>query len=152
MRPDPKPERKAKKRYGGFKKKSLPLKASPVKKTDIILDVSVKLVDILFSRYIKKKFGQNCYTCNNKEGFPIECGHFIKRRYWALRWDPNNARPQCTFCNHNLDGNEAVFESKLRKEIGNPKVETMLMAKNQFCKKPNKGELLKIINDIKTWK
>lgn len=53
-----------------------------------------KLLDSIFSVYIRQKYPAECYTCGKKD-VSLQCGHFISRSYLATRFDENNCRPQC---------------------------------------------------------
>lgn len=109
----------------------------------------VSLADILFSKLIKLLFPAYCYTCGRSD-LVLECGHFVKRACWALRWCTHNARPQCIECNREKDGNVKVFENKLRKELGNSEVDKMLLIKRKTNPKPNSNEILFIITILKS--
>ena len=77
----------------------------------------------------------------------MQNGHFIKRDYYHLRWDWSNCRVQCETCNMWEDQTEilAIYEEKLRAEIGDKRVEEMLASKSVFNKKPNELEMQDIL-------
>lgn len=81
----------------------------------------------VFSLYIKTKYSidgewVNCYTCgaNIQIGTSnCQAGHWLPKGGYSYHYfNENNVRPQCNRCNRFLDGNTAVFEQNLRKEIG----------------------------------
>ena len=83
--------------------------------------------DQWFSRYIRLKnaidYGgtivTRCYTCNKTYKVKdLDCGHYINREYISVRFNENNARPQCTYCNRYRSGKHFDFGVKLAKEIG----------------------------------
>ena len=89
-----------------------------------------------------------CYTCGTVK--PIaqqQNGHFIKRDYYHLRWEMDNCRPLCAACNMWDDQTEilAIYEEKLRAEIGDKRVDEMLASKSEFHKKPNESEMQDIL-------
>ena len=89
-----------------------------------------------------------CYTCGVVK--PIaqqQNGHFIKRDYYHLRWEMDNCRPLCAACNMWDDQTEilAIYEEKLRAEIGDKRVDEMLASKSEFHKKPNESEMQDIL-------
>ena len=65
----------------------------------------IRKLDKLFSEYMRKRdtdvngYGL-CCTCakriHYKEG---HCGHFMSRRHYATRWDPENVNLQSVFYN-----------------------------------------------------
>lgn len=84
-----------------------------------------------------------CYTCGKQ--LPIkelDCGHFISRRFIGTRFDLDNVRPQCRFCNRNLHGNLDVYEVKLRRELGLEKFDNLLERKNKRLTTPELRDLL----------
>ena len=58
-----------------------------------------------------------CYTCSTSDHWEnLDAGHFVSRRYRAVRWDFRNIRAQCRLCNRFLEGQKKVFEERLAKE------------------------------------
>lgn len=86
--------------------------------------VRIKRMDKKFSLYVRHSHASpdetvRCYTC--KSALPlkkIDCGHYISRRFEAVRWDEANGRPQCHTCNRFLDGNLEEYRRQLIAEIG----------------------------------
>lgn len=85
-----------------------------------------KKIDDLHLEWFKKKYGlQNfCYICG--EYRPISRGHFRKRRFEYIRWNPRNVKPLCVECNVNetkdiLDR----YEFKLRDEYGDEAIDEL---------------------------
>lgn len=72
-----------------------------------------KLTDIadkLFSLYIRKR-DENlpCCTCwQHKTDY--QCGHFVTRSEFSVRWDEKNANKQCSYCNAKHGGNGEVWK------------------------------------------
>lgn len=115
------------------------------------LNEYIKAADKGFSLYIREKFSKNgkctCYTCGivleYMSGFyGIHCGHGISRDYFFTRYDENNARPQCYHCNVERRGRYKEFMAKLRKEIGDKKVDEMLKTKNKLLSSYEKRKLV----------
>jgi len=108
----------------------------------------VKKCDKLFSIFIRLHFADKdwyvrCYTCwkkmkwNDKE---CSCGHWITRAFFFLRWNINNARPQCMRkCNSKLSGNwePLIFRKNLINEIGIEEVESMENDYIEYRKDPS---------------
>ena len=102
-------------------------KASKSPKIRTSMQKAIDRADEWFSRYVRligaKRFGDviyaECYTCG---GFfnikKMDCGHYIGRGHHTVRWEVNNARPQCTKCNCYQGGKHFEFEQRLLKEIG----------------------------------
>jgi hypothetical protein len=91
----------------------------------------VKILDKEFGFYIKKTFEiapglSRCYTCGNiHETNDIQAGHYISRRYYIVRWDPRNVRPQCSGCNGPRAGEPLRFRVNLVEDIGAKNVENL---------------------------
>ena len=85
-----------------------------------------------------------CYTCGKRLRIEdLDCGHFISRRYIGTRFDLDNVRPQCKNCNRFLHGNLEIYECKLRKELGNEKVDNLItLSKTRHYSTPELEELL----------
>ena len=79
-----------------------------------------------------------CFTCDA----PLEigtsncqAGHWLPQGgYSATVFEPDNVRPQCYRCNIRLSGNTAVFEHRLRLEIGNERVDELFEKRNNRWK------------------
>jgi hypothetical protein len=96
----------------------------------------IKKLDKVFSLYIRHKYAKDgmvrCYTCTAmKPPKEMQCGHFISRSYYILRWEEDNARPQCASCNLYHQGQQYEFGRRLEKEIGIGRIEQMMEIKNQ---------------------
>ena len=101
---------------------------------------AIDRADEWFSKYTRligaKRFGDviynECYTCgaffNVKK---MDCGHYIGRGHHYVRWDVNNARPQCTKCNCYQGGKHFEFEQRLIKEIGQTAVDDLKKRANK---------------------
>lgn len=74
-----------------------------------------KVLDIEYSRYIRKRDNNICYTCGAQAN---SNGHFVPRAVNRLRYDDINCHAQCLNCNYKLEGNWAVYELKLRANFG----------------------------------
>lgn len=95
------------------------------------MDALDEALDTIFSIFTRVRFADfkgyvHCYTCP-WYGHWKECdaGHFISRGNGALRWEKNNARPQCTECNRIFHGRPDTFEQELREEIGEGAVDEL---------------------------
>jgi hypothetical protein len=124
----PKPTRKAKK-----KRKKLPSLPSLVKKADQVFSLFIRNRDAV-------ELQGRCCTC----GAPgNQCGHYIKRSYKKLRWNPKNAALQCVKCNHFMDGNQDSFAIFLIEKYGTGILQEL--AEQKIPHKPTREELNKII-------
>lgn len=67
----------------------------------------------LCKQIIRKKYGNECYTCDQKNlsGCNWQTGHMIPKGSLGsfLRWDLRVLRPQCMDCNLNNGGQGAEF-------------------------------------------
>lgn len=91
----------------------------------------VKKLDQEVSFYVKHTFEVapgicRCYTCGAlHEISDIQWGHYISRRYYAVRWDLRNSRPQCKGCNGPRKGDPLKFRANLVEDIGAANVEDL---------------------------
>ena len=99
-----------------------------------------KQLDKIFGQYIKlRDADQNgmlrCITCSKLVHWKeAHCGHFVRRRHLAVRWDERNCHGQCCYCNTFLDGNEAEYFIALEDKLGREVVDELMQAKHQTVK------------------
>ncbi len=91
-----------------------------------------KELDTVFSLYIRKKYGPNCYTCDSEQG--NQNGHFVIRQYLFTRWEEDNCRPQGFGCNIRRKGNTIEFEERLKKDLGSERVEELKASRKILVK------------------
>ena len=91
---------------------------------------------IMLEKYARS--GQNyCFTCEKPiEGQNRQLGHFIPNSVGGalLRYNLDNLRPQCYYCNINLGGNGSVFYKNLLAEKGQRHIDKLFQLKGQTCK------------------
>lgn len=96
----------------------------------------VKNLDAIFSKYIRLKYADSaglvqCYTTGKYYHWTkIQAGHFFSRRYYAIRWNENNVRPQGISANIFNQGEQSKFKENLIKEIGHERVDELEFKKN----------------------
>lgn len=91
---------------------------------------SIRTLDGLFSNYIRDRDTRGgmgkCYTCGKilpRE--KLQCGHYIGRQHYATRWEPDNCRAQCVYCNCWNEGEKGIFRARLVQEVGENRVGSM---------------------------
>lgn len=91
----------------------------------------IVLADKLFADDVKEKAADEngyaqCFTCDcvyhlddvttdNKK--IIQLGHYTDRKYYRFRWDIDNCKVQCIYCNQGKGGNIKVFAEKLGQRL-----------------------------------
>src|ERR1700690_1094178 len=74
--------------------------------------------DKIFSDYIRHR-DTHCYTCRKfLEYNQRQNGHYISRKYLALRYDPVNCHTQDVSCNIFLKGNLTLYALHLIEDYG----------------------------------
>lgn len=114
----------------------------------------VKKCDDLFSKYIRLKYGNVCYTCWGTDH--IGNGHCVSRKIRKLRRDEDNCRPQCFYiCNAKFSGNGET--TKFKKKLTTHGVNVLYLEEQELLakwplgnKKPNAKELQEIYERIKS--
>jgi hypothetical protein len=117
-----------------LKRVKRPLRAT--KKVKIKKDTPAKLkklLDAVFSKYIRAKYPKECYTCGRKDA-TLQCGHFVSRSYLNTRWNESNTRPQCVGCNLFGGGKPLDFEERLKRELGDEAVEALKKSRHTTLK------------------
>lgn len=96
---------------------------------------------------VRYKEPHKCFTCNKPiAGSNRQLGHFIANSVGGalLRYNLDNLRLQCYYCNINLGGNGAVFYKNLLEEKGQAHIDKLFQLKGQTCKAiDHYSELLK---------
>jgi len=94
----------------------------------------------LYMKLVRSNDGYcKCYTCDSLiEIGTSNCqmGHWLPKGGYSYHYfTENNTRPQCFHCNISLSGNTAVFEYRLRKEIGNEEVDKIFKSRHFDAKR-----------------
>lgn len=88
-----------------------------------------------------------CYTCGKRLPWKaLHNGHFKSRQFIGTRFDFDNMRPQCEYCNVVLHGNINKYREKLIKEIGEERV---LALDKKKSKKLSTVELEQLLEEVK---
>jgi hypothetical protein len=91
--------------------------------------------DKYFSEYIRKRdFNKPCITCG-KHTTEKDCGHFISRRFEAVRMDEKNAHGQCIKCNRFEYGNQFEHAKQVDRLYGVGTADKLLLKSKMFCKR-----------------
>ena len=91
----------------------------------------------VFSTYIRQKFADSsdfvsCYTCGNKIHWKeSQTGHWIEGHSNAVYINEDYVRPQCMRCNIFLKGNQGTFRDKIRQELGDERVDQLIIESKQ---------------------
>lgn len=115
--------------------KKTPLKRkskSDIKKLQELLWQECRRIQI--EKYKLNDGTWKCFTCDKQiDGSNKQLGHFIANSVGGalLRYNLNNLRLQCYYCNINLGGNGAVFYKKLLEEKGQEHIDELFRLKNQ---------------------
>ena len=140
--PQPKPVKEEKKKTYQLKRSPIKRKLKPKEKKAIDKESSqalVKKLDKYFSLFIRQKHSENglveCYTCRKKmEINQIQCGHYHSRRFYSVRWEEMNCRPQCVSCNVFKHGNYPEFSKRLIEDHGRQYMDLLEVKKNRKVK------------------
>jgi len=102
---------------------------------------------IIKLRYPKPHY---CFTCDKPiEKSNCQLGHFIPRSVGGalLKYNLDNLRLQCYFCNINLGGNGSEFYRKLVLEKGQEHVDKLFKLKQQTTKASD--HFIKLLEEYK---
>lgn len=92
---------------------------------------------VTMDRYLCKDGRHYCFTCDKPiESSNRQLGHFIPNSVGGalLRYNLDNLRLQCYYCNINLGGNGSEFYRRLVKEKGQEYVDYLFRLKTQTIK------------------
>jgi len=86
----------------------------------------IKQLDDIVRLIVKKQYKNICVTCNRitdwfkpkTNPYGLQVGHYISRRFMAVRWELKNVHPQCSTCNFKHRNNPAPYTAFLIKTYG----------------------------------
>nr|DAT46555.1 MAG TPA: NinG recombination protein [Caudoviricetes sp.] len=112
----------------------------------------IKKLDRVFSQYIRLRDSHNgvftCCSCGQLKPYEqADCGHFINRRWMALRYDERNCHAQCRSCNRFDEGNQVGYTRFMLKKYGEDTVDLLESMKIPY--KWTDGELELLIKEYK---
>ncbi|HYG03306.1 MAG TPA: recombination protein NinG [Chryseosolibacter sp.] len=132
--------------YFGFKKR--PAKTSDYSKLLGKLDYAFSEV-VRLTAADEKEGMCICITCGDKQHWTdMECGHYVKRRHLATRYDLQNCGAQCSTCNCVNDGREDEHERYIDRTYGEGTA-AKLKRKAQSEPKFTERELLGMLDELR---
>ena len=92
----------------------------------------------------------SCVTCGTTRQWNdgMQGGHFISRKWLALKLEEENVHPQCSCCNGPLRGNPIQYTIFMIDTYGREKVEEMERLKHE-SRKFYRAEVKDITQDLK---
>jgi len=87
-----------------------------------------------FAKWIKFRDGGVCFTCDKTglSGHDCQAGHgFVFSAYPAIRYDERNVHVQCFWCNHVLQGNQAIYLRRIVERYGQAELDRLEALKPQ---------------------
>ena len=109
----------------------------------------VKKLDTISSQYIRRRYAKNniskCVTCGKEDHWKnLQAGHFMSRKHYATRWDPDNVQVQCMGCNVYRYGEQYLFAKYLGTELSDE-----LHARSRAVAKFSNADLQDMIEEYK---
>lgn len=91
---------------------------------------AIREADRLFSIFVRRKDSQagiaRCVTCGKLDHYKnMDAGHYISRRFMAVRYHPDNVHVQCRTCNRELGGNLEKYKAFMINKYGEAKTERL---------------------------
>lgn len=119
---------------------------------------SIRTLDEAFSKFIRfrdtiesdggGRFGA-CRSCGDLKSYAdLDCGHYIGREHFAVRWDECNAAAQCQYCNRFQEGNKGLLRETLRDLYGEDKIRLIESLKRKG-RKPVGFETIEVLKGIR---
>lgn len=105
--------------------------------------------DAAFADYIKRRDNYTCQKCGKvypPKSQGLQCSHHFSRRYYNIRFDPDNAMALCYHCHvywYQKDIPEAA--RWLEQKLGKDKIDRLIQLKNEPQKQPTKEQIDVII-------
>lgn len=91
-----------------------------------------KKLDKIISKIVRLR-DKKCVCCGSTD--KLQCGHYVSRKYNALRWDLTNCHAQCGGCNIIHNRNPSTYSKYMIESYGTSifkELENKLLAYNGF--------------------
>jgi len=76
-----------------------------------------------------------CCTCGKIAHFrDMDAGHFVNRKFKAVRFNEKNVNTQCRSCNRYCEGNIPEYSLFIERKYGKGTVEKLIAQKNTYTK------------------
>jgi hypothetical protein len=99
------------------------------------IKLSKAKADKYFAEFIRyRDQDKPCVTCGRYKT-EKDCGHFISRRFEAVRFDEKNANGQCIKCNRMEYGNQFEHAKAVDRMYGIGTADSLLMKSKMTCKR-----------------
>lgn len=111
--------------------------------------------DKLFSEWIRRRNAVNdiatCVTCGKKDHWKyMQCGHYISRDRFAVRYHPKNAHVQCSVCNSAHNDNKEPYMMFMLKTYEGGTIPELTRLSMLFISSLDKRQTLEnVIKDMK---
>ncbi len=94
----------------------------------------IKKLDIIFSKFIRARDSKDgwfvCCSCGQTKPYEqADAGHFINRRWMAIRWDERNVHAQCRSCNRFDEGNGSGYTRFMMRTHGDSVIDILEASK-----------------------
>lgn len=94
----------------------------------------IAALDRVFSKYIRLRDSDGdyfvCCSCGATKAYEqADAGHFINRRWMALRWDERNVHAQCRSCNRFDEGNNIGYVRFMQRTYGDQMIDILMSKK-----------------------
>lgn len=107
-----------------------------------------KRLDKAFSKYIRARDTRQgwgkCCSCGSIKAYgELDAGHFINRKWRAVRWDEKNVHVQCIACNRFGEGDAAGYALFMFDKYGHDAVDYLRALSRETAKfTDSEGELM----------
>jgi Bacteriophage Lambda NinG protein len=107
-------------------------------------------LDRLFSLIIRNSHPNFCHSCGKShEVSESQCGHYIPRGNFSVRYDLRNALPVCVTCNYFVSEHVQQLEKRLIELYGEDVIDTLQIKKIELFKAtPKQKEWLEKVFSI----
>jgi len=110
-------------------------RASPLNKRKPVTNKEAAKVRAITSCHTYVRYrdrNDTCISCGGPLGDECHAGHFLEAgNNTELKFHKDNIHAQCVHCNITLNGNREGYEPRLRRKIGNVRVDWLIMIGSQ---------------------
>ena len=99
----------------------------------------IKKLDSALSKFIRQRNAVDgyvkCVTCGTRKHWKeVDAGHFVSRRHYATRWNPQNVHAQCKSCNGFHAGQNYLMGKYIDKTYGIGTADELITMSRQIKK------------------
>lgn len=96
------------------------------------MKIRIDILDKMFSQVVRQRANGRCEFCGAKK--PLQCSHFIGRRYRGTRYELDNTCGICYSCHNFFHEHPAIHTEFFLKRLGSERLESLQIQAERVTK------------------